>query len=77
MRRLWEHSPKEFFFQINEGIPGGRTSTNKSMESWESLEYLGTLKKFYVFDSQRRVLSLLPVKGMAIITGESLEVYLL
>ena len=77
MRSLWEHSPKEFFFEINEGFPGGRTSTNKSMESWESLEYLGTLKKFYVFDSQGRVLSLLPVKGMAIITGESLEVYLL
>lgn len=64
---------KGISFEINEGIPSRRASTNKSIESWENMEYPWTLKKFHVSNSQGRVPHLLPGKGMAIITAERLR----
>ena len=63
-------STKGISFEINEDIPSRRASTNKSIELWENLEYPWALKKFHVSNSQGKVPSLLPVKGMAKTTGE-------
>lgn len=51
----------------------GRISTNKGKQSWDSIDYSGTLKKSYVVHSQGRTSNLLSVKGMAIIAVEKPE----